>query len=134
MRSHNYTEISRRTLWASRILMAIPALFMLFDGFMKMTTIAPVTESFIRLGYPLSVAKWIGIVQLLCVVVYLIPRTTMLGAILLTGYLGGAVATHVRVGDPLLTHTLFPVFVAMFLWGGLYLRDTALRTLVPLRS
>jgi len=114
--------------------MAIPALFMLFDGFMKTTTIAPVTESFIRLGYPLSVAKWIGVVQLLCVVIYLIPRTTMLGAILLTGYLGGAVATHVRVGDPLLTHTLFPVFVAMFLWGGLYLRDTALRTLVPLRS
>jgi DoxX-like family len=73
-----------------------------------------------------------GFVLLVCVVLYLVPRTSVLGAILLTGYLG-AVATHVRVGDPLFTHRLFPVFLGVLLWGGLFLRDSTLRTLIPLR-
>ena len=75
----------------------------------------------------------LGIVLLVCVILYLIPRTSVLGAILLTGYLGGAVASHVRVGDPLFTHTLFPVFFAVLPWGGLYVRDPQLRALIPLR-
>jgi hypothetical protein len=75
-----------------------------------------------------------GIVLLACVILYVIPQTSVLGAILLTGYLGGAVATHVRVGDPLLTHTLFPVYVGVLIWLGLYLRDGPLRALVPLRK
>ena len=76
---------------------------------------------------------WIGIIELACLVLYLTPRTSVVGSLLLTGYLGGAVATHVRISSPLLTHTLFPIYVAVLLWGGLYLRETRLRALVPLR-
>jgi hypothetical protein len=77
---------------------------------------------------------WIGIIELVCLVLYLVPRTSILGGILLTGYLGGAIATHVRISSPVLTHTLFPVYVALLLWGGLYLRETRLRAIVPLRQ
>jgi hypothetical protein len=91
-------------------------------------------EAFVKLGYPTSLAVPIGIVLLVCVVIYVIPRTSVLGAILLTGYLGGAIATHVRVGDPLFSHVLFPTYVALLLWGGLYLREDRLRALIPLRS
>jgi hypothetical protein len=87
----------------------------------------------VQLGYPESTILGMGLILLVCVILDLIPRTSILGAILLTGYLGGAVATHVRVGDPLLTHTLFPFFFGVLLWGGLYLRDPTLRTLIPLR-
>ena len=92
--------------------------------------IAPVVGSFARLGWPVRLAPGIGILELLLIVVYLVPRTAILGAILLTGYLGGAVATHVRIGDPLFTHILFPIYVAALLWGGLFLRDGRLRPLV----
>ena len=91
-------------------------------------------ESFGQLGYPVSLALGIGAVELACLVLYVIPRTSVLGAILLTGYLGGAVATHVRVGSPLLTHVLFPIYVAALVWGGLFLREGRLRALVPLRG
>jgi hypothetical protein len=93
-----------------------------------------VLESFERLGYPEGVAIGIGLLQLVCLAVYVIPRTSVLGAILLTGYLGGAVATQVRVSDPLFTHVLFPAYIGAMLWGGLYLRNDRLRALVPLRS
>jgi hypothetical protein len=96
--------------------------------------IDPVVESFGRLGYPVSVSVGIGLLELVCLVLYVIPRTSVLGAILLTGYLGGAVATHVRVGSPMLTHVLFPIYVAALVWGGLFLREARLRALVPLRS
>lgn len=86
-----------------------------------------------QLGYPPDRVLWIGIIELVCVVLYLVPRTAVLGALLLTGYLGGAIATHVRVGSPLLSHTLFPIYVALMLWGGLYLREPRLRELVPFR-
>jgi hypothetical protein len=125
--------VSKKMLWAGRIMSALPALFLLMDGVMKLVKPEPVVKATVQLGYPESVIVGLGIVLLACVILYLIPRTSVIGAILLTGYLGGAVATHVRVGDPLFTHTLFPVFFGVLLWGGLYLRDTTLRTLIPLR-
>ena len=121
-------------LWIGRILSALAVLFLLWDSAMKLITPPVVLESFERLGYPDGVAIGIGLLQLVCLAVYVIPRIFVLGAILLTGYLGGAVATHVRVGDPLFTHVLFPAYLGAMLWGGLYLRDDRLRKLVPLRS
>jgi len=116
-----------------RIMSALPALFLLVDGVGKLVKPAPVVEGTVQLGYPESVLLGLGIVLIACTVLYAIPRTAILGAILLTGYLGGAVATHVRVGSPLFSHILFPVYVAVLIWGGLYLRDERLRTLIPLR-
>lgn len=126
--------MSTKRLWAGRIVTAIPVLFLLFDAVIKFTQIAPVRESFAQLGYPERLAPAIGALALACLILYLIPRTSVLGAILLTAYLGGAVATHVRVGNPLVTHALFPTYVALLLWGGLWLRDDRLRALIPLRS
>lgn len=113
---------------------AVPVLFLLMDGVMKLVKPEPVLRATVQLGYPESVIFGLGIVLLVCVILYVIPRTAVLGAILLTGYLGGAVATHVRVGDPLFSHILFPVYVAILVWGGLYLREERLRALIPLRS
>lgn len=125
--------ISKGRLWTGCIMSALPALFLLVDGVGKLVKPAPVVEGTVQLGYPESVLLGLGIVLLVCTVLYVIPRTAILGAILLTGYLGGAVATHVRVGSPLFTHILFPVYVAVLLWGGLYLRDERLRALIPMR-
>src|SRR5579883_2286101 len=109
------------------VLSGIAVAFLLFDSAMKLVKVAPVREAMERMGYPDATARPIGLVLLACVVIYLIPRTAVLGAALLTAYLGGAIATHVRVGDPLLSHTLFPVYFAALVWGGLYLRDERLR-------
>ena len=125
--------VSKGTLWTGRIMSALPALFLFVDGVGKLVKPAPVVEGTVQLGYPESVLLGLGIVLLACTVLYGIPRTAILGAILLTGYLGGAVATHVRVGSPLFSHILFPVYVAVLLWGGLYLRDERLRVLIPFR-
>ena len=119
-------------LWAGRIMSALPALFLLLDGVMKLGKPAPVVEATVRLGYPESVIFGLGIVLIVCTVLYVIPRTSVLGAILLTGYLGGATATHVRVGEPLFP-VLFPSMVGVLVWGGLFLRDDRLRALIPLR-
>jgi len=124
---------SKRRLWTGRIMSALPALFLLVDGVGKLVKPAPVVEGTVQLGYPESVLLGLGIVLLTCTVFYVIPRTAILGAILLTGYLGGAVATHVRVGSPLFSHILFPVYLGVLIWGGLYLRDERLRALIPLR-
>jgi hypothetical protein len=118
--------------WAGRIVTAIPVLFILFDSVIKLIVIPPVTESFIRLGYSPDVAVGIGLLELACLIVYLIPRTSVVGAVLLTGFLGGAIATHVRVGDPLFSHVLFPTYIAALLWGGLQLRHPRLRALLTL--
>jgi hypothetical protein len=126
--------ISKKGLWTGRTLSGLAVLFLLFDAVIKFMNVRPVTEAFIKLGYPTSLAVPIGIVLLVCVVIYTIPRTSVLGAILLTGYLGGAIATHVRVGDPLFSHVLFPTYVALLIWGGLYLREERLRSLIPLRT
>ncbi|NOU31392.1 MAG: DoxX family protein [Polyangiaceae bacterium] len=107
---------------------AFPALFLLFDGSIKLLRIPPVVESFARLGYPTELAPTLGAMELVCLALYLLPRTATLGALLWTGYLGGAISTHLRVGDPLFSHTLFPLYVAALLWLGLYLRDDRART------
>ena len=125
---------SRKRLWAGRILRGGAVLFLLFDSVIKLMMIAPVVESFARLGYPVGISRTIGLLELVCIVVYLIPHTAVLGAVLLTGYLGGAVATHVRVGDPLFSHVLFPVYVGVLIWGGLYLRDDRLRNFIAPRG
>lgn len=116
-----------------RAISALPVLFLTFDTVIKFTDLAPVAESMTQLGWPLSATLGIGLVELLCLALYLVPRTSVLGVILLTGYLGGAVASHLRVGNPLFSHILFPVYVAALLWVGLYLRESRLRALVPLR-
>jgi len=128
------TPVNRTHLWAGRIMTGIPVLFLLFDGVIKLIGIQPVVDGMQKLGYPAGLATGIGTLLLGCLALYVIPRTSMLGAILLTGYLGGAVATHVRVGDPLISHALFPVYVGLLLWGGLYLRDGRLRALIPFRG
>ena len=119
---------SSRALWAGRVISALPALFLLIDGIMKLVKPPVVVEATVKLGYSETVIAGLGIVLLACTIIYLIPRTAVLGAILLTGYLGGAIATHVRVGDPLFT-IIFPVILGTMIWGGLYLRDERLRSL-----
>jgi len=108
----------------------LAVLFLLLDSVIHILKIPAVVESFHQLGYPVSVAVPLGVLELVCLVLYLFRRTSLLGAILLTGYLGGAVAIHLRIGSPLFSHLLFPVYVGMMLWGGLYLRDERLRNLV----
>jgi hypothetical protein len=110
--------IPKGRLWAGRFLSGLAVLFLLFDSVIKLMVIPPVVDSFTQLGYPVSAARGIGLLELVCLIIYVISRTSILGAILLTGYLGGAVATHVRVGSPLFTHILFPIYVAALLWGG----------------
>ena len=116
-------------------LSSVVILFMLFDGGIKLVPPAMVIETTAQLGYPATVSfvRGLGIVGLSCTLLYAIPRTSALGAILLTGYLGGTVATHLRVGSPIFSHMLFGVYLGILLWGGLYLRDGRLRSLVPYR-
>src|SRR5258707_10787196 len=123
---------SLRRIWASRILTALSVLFLLMDGGMKLFKPPFVIEATAPLGYPESTIVGIGVTLLVCTVLYLIPRTAVLGAILLTAYLGGAVAAHVRNQDSLF-EILFPVIFGMLLWGGLVLRDHHLRSLLPWR-
>jgi hypothetical protein len=120
-------------LWIGRIIGTLAILFLLVDAVMKLFKPAIVVEATRQLGYPESTIVGIGIALLISTVLYIIPRTAILGAIMLTGYLGGAVATHVRVSAGLFS-ILFPVIIAAFVWGGIYLRDERLRALIPLRS
>ncbi len=120
---------SKTMLWAGYIMSTLPVLMLLFSGVMKLMKPAPVVEGFAHLGYPESLALGLGIVELACAVVYVIPRTAVFGAILMTGYLGGATATHVRIGEPF----FMPIVLGVLVWGGLYLRDDRLRALLPLR-
>ena len=120
-----------KILWTGRVLSALPVLMLLMSAGMKIAAVQPVVEAFTgQFGYPASTILPIGILELFCVVVYLVPRTAVLGAVLLTGYLGGAIATHVRVGD------LFvgPLVLGLLIWAGLYLRDERVRSLMPLRK
>jgi hypothetical protein len=134
MQSDSQTDpVSKKMLWTGYIMSALPSLFLLLDGVMKLFKPAFVVEATVQLGYPEDVIVGIGIVLLASLALYVLPRTSVLGAILLTGYLGGAVASHVRAGEGAFP-VLFPVVFGMLLWGGLYLRDARLRALVPLRS
>jgi DoxX-like protein len=118
---------------AGGILSGLAILFLLFDSFGKLVKAPQVIEATIQLGYPESSIRVIGTILLVCVILYAIPRTSVLGAILLTGYLGGAVATNLRVEAPLFSHILFPLYVAALIWGGIYLREDRLREVLPLR-
>jgi DoxX-like protein len=122
--------VSKKMLWAGRIISALPVLMLLFSAVLKFMKPASVVQEMARLGYPERLTLVLGIIELGCTLVYLIPRTAVLGAILVTAYLGGAVATHVRIGDPF----IFPIIFGVLVWVGLYLRDNRLRALVPLRS
>lgn len=116
--------------WGGRILTGVTILFLTFDAVAKIAGAKQAVEGSVQLGYPASTVVPIGVVLLACVILYAIPRTAPLGAVLLTGYLGGAIATHVRVANPLFSHVLFPTYVAAILWAGLYLRDARVRALV----
>jgi hypothetical protein len=126
--------VSKKMLWTGRVLSGLAVLFLVFDASIKLVRLAPAVEGAIRLGYPAGVVLPLGVILSVCVILYAIPRTSILGAILLTGYLGGAVASNVRVGNPLFGYILFPIYVAVLLWGGIYLREARLRALIPLRS
>lgn len=126
-------QFSKRTIWIGRVLSGLAVLFLVFDGVMKffMDKLPPeALEAGASLQWPIEKMPIVGTILLICVLVYVIPRTAVLGAILLTGYLGGAIASHVRVGNPLFSHTLFPVYIAVFVWLGLYLRDLRARNIL----
>jgi DoxX-like family len=125
--------VSKGMLWTGRILSGVVSLFFVFDSIGHLLKPAPVVEAFERLGYPLSASVGIGVLLLVCTMLYLVPKTWVLGAVLLTGYLGGAVSTHVRAGSPMFEIT-FPVIFGIMVWVGIYLRDARLRDLIPLRS
>ena len=127
----NAPPVTKKIRWGGMTLSALSVAFLLFDSLMKLAKVPPVLEAMQRMGYPEATARPIGLILLACVVLYVIPRTAVLGAILLTGYLGGAIATHVRVEDLLFSHTLFPVYVGALVWGGLYVRDARVRALAP---
>jgi hypothetical protein len=114
---------SRKRVWASRIISGLAVAFLAFDTVIKLVHAQPAVEGTVQLGYPASALLVIGLLEALCLLAYLIPRTAVIGAVLWTGYLGGAIATHLRLDNPLFSHTLFPIYVALLLWGGLYLRD-----------
>jgi len=125
--------VSKGRLWAGRIISGIPILFLLMDGVMKLFKPDFVVDATVNLGYPENVIVPIGLVLTVCTLLYAFPRTAILGAILLTGYLGGAVATHVRVSGGLFPVT-FPIIFGVLIWGGLWLRDDRVRALIPLRQ
>lgn len=127
------TPVSPGALWTGRVLSGLIVLFMIFDGVIKLPPLDVVTQTMVPLGWPgdVSVARMLGIIGLISTALYALPRTSVLGAILLTGYLGGAIATNMRVGSPLFSHTLFGVYLGIILWGGLYLRDPRVRALIP---
>ena len=122
-----------KTIWVGRILSALAILFLSFDTIVKVLRLPVAIEGTTQLGYPESSVFVIGIIQLVCLVLYVIPQTSVFGAILFTGYLGGAIATHLRIGSPLFTHILFPIYVAVLIWGGLYAREPRLRAVIPIR-
>ena len=123
-------DASTRAVIAGRTLSTIATAFLLFDSVANLLRVQPVLDGTAQLGYSTDVVFGLGLTLLLCVVAYIVPATSAIGALLLTGYLGGAVATHVRVGNPLFTHVLFPVYMATILWAGLMLRDPRLRVLL----
>lgn len=132
MNADSQPSISRAAVWTGHVIGTLPALLLVADGAAKLFRPEPVVKATTELGYPENVIVPLGCVLLICALLYLLPRMAVLGAILLTGYLGGAVATHVRAGHPLF-EIMFPVFFGALLWGGLVLRDSRLRTFLPVR-
>jgi hypothetical protein len=126
--------ISKSKLWTSRTMSALVILFMLFDSLGKFFKPEPVLEGTLELGFSEHHLVTIGMLGLISTLLYAIPRTTVLGAVILTGYFGGAIATHVRLDNPLFTHILFPVYLAILVWGGIWLRNEKVRKVVPLQN
>ena len=127
-------EMSKTQLWSARVMSALVVSFLLFDSALHLAKPPPVAEAFAELGYPLSASVSIGITELLCLAAYVIPQTAVLGGVLLTGLLGGAIATQVRAGNPAFEAYVFPTLLGVLLWGGVWLRDRRLRALFPVRS
>lgn len=127
-------SVSNGRRWASRLIIGLIALFMLFDAVMKFVAPKPVADAFARTGWPLHLSPVLGWILLVSTLLYLIPRTSVLGAILLTGYLGGAVATNLRLENPWFSNTLFPVYFGVLVWAALWLRDPLIAGLIPLRA
>lgn len=123
--------ISNGAIWTGRVLSGLAIVFLLFDGAIKLVPLDIVITTSQQLGIPTELARTLGVLTLACTILYAVPRTSVLGAILLTAYMGGAIYTHVRAGSPLFTHTLFGVYLAVLIWGGLYLRDERVRALIP---
>jgi hypothetical protein len=119
--------VSAPRTWTARLTSGVVVLFLLFSATMKFLPVPEVEQSFQQLGLPLSLRTGIGLLELGCTILYAVPRTRFLGAVLLTGYLGGAIVTHLRVGSPLFSHTLFPVWIGALLWTDVLLRDERLR-------
>jgi hypothetical protein len=130
---HDAPSVSTTALWSGRVLSGLLVLFLLFDGGIKLVPLEIVTTTSIQLGIPTHLARTLGVLTLAGAILYAIPRTSVLGAILLTGYLGGAIYVHVRADSPLFSHTLFGIYLGIIMWGGLWLRDPAVRALIPLR-
>jgi len=126
------TTVSKAALWTGRVLSALVILLLLFDCCTKIARVQAAVQGFVQLGYSQRVVVPIGIILLICTVLYAVPRTSALGAVLLTGYLGGAVATNVRAGLPLAAYILAPVYVGVAAWLGLYLRNIQIRRMLPL--
>ena len=122
--------VSKKAVWSGRIMSFLPVIFLVLDGVMKLMNITAVAEAEAQLGIPQNLSLTIGIIELVCVLIYVVPQSSIVGAILLTGFLGGATAIQLRVGNPLFSHLLFPAYVGVFLWSGLYLRDERLRRLI----
>ena len=125
---------SKSRLRAGRILSILTILFLLFDGIMKLIRPLPVTQAMAQLGFPQHLSVPIGVILLLCTVLYAIPSTSVLGAVLLTGYLGGAVVSQLRIGASLFGSTLFPIYFAVLMWAGIYLQEPRLRACIPVRK
>lgn len=125
--------ISSPALWTGRVLSGTLIAFLVFDAVIKLVPLQVVIDTTAALGFPPELARTLGVLTLVCTALYAWPRTAILGAILLTGYLGGAIAIHLRIGNPLISHTLFGVYLGLMAWGGLYLRDERLRALIPFR-
>lgn len=131
--SHVQVPVSTSTgsaRWTGRVLSGVAVLFLTFDAALKLLMAPAAVDGTAQLGYPVSTILPIGIIEIVCLIAYLVPRTSVIGAVLWTGYLGGAIATHVRIDSPLFTHTLFPIYIAALLWGGLWLRDRRVRILI----
>jgi DoxX-like family len=131
---HDPLVVSASRRWTGFVITGLITLFMLLDAAMKLAVPKPVADAFVRTGWPIDLSVTLGVLLLTSTVLYVIPRTAILGAILLTGYLGGAVATNLRLHNPWFSHTLFPVYFGILVWGALWLRDPRVSELIPLRT
>ncbi len=125
---------SKTALWIGRVMSGLAVLFLAMDAVIKVLKLDVVTQTMTRMELPDGMARPIGVIELICLALYLWPRSSLLGAVLWTGVFGGAIASHWRIGDPLFSHTLFGVYLGLLLWGGLWLRDARLRSQFPIRT